>query len=215
MHSTDPMDRRQRKTLRTRAGIEDAALRLFRAQGFDDTTVEQIAEAADIAPRTFFRHFPNKEAVLFGDSTREMDRIRAVLGQRPPDEHPMRSLAAAMLDAAERMEPDREQHRMRAELLHTLEATGDYELHLLRQRWVQDVTDLLTERVGATTGADPRPGAWSMTLMSCFASAIHAWLVRTDGVPLREVLADVLTDLVDGAARAADEVGTATPPEAE
>jgi TetR/AcrR family transcriptional regulator, regulator of mycofactocin system len=203
-----PPDRRQRRTARTRADIEAAALKLFTERGFDATTVEQIAEAADIAPRTFFRYFPSKDAVLFGDLTSETQRMRAVLATRPADEHPMRSLAAAMLDAAERMEADRPQHLMRAELLHALDATGEYELHLLRQRWVQDVTDAVAERLGTRAGTDPRPGAWTMTLVGCFASAIHAWLARSDGAPLRQVLVGVLADTVDGLAQAANEASS-------
>lgn len=206
---TAPMDRRQRRTARTRADIEAAALRLFRDQGFDATPVEQIADEADVATRTFFRHFRSKEAVLFGDPTRETEHMRALLAERPESEHPMRSLIAAMLNAADRMEPEREQHRMRAELLDALAATGDYELHLLRQRWVQDVTSLVGDRLG-TDGTDPRPGAWSMTLISCFASAMHAWLVRTDGTPLRTILTEVLDQTAGGLAVATEEVG---PPE--
>ncbi|MBA8824597.1 AcrR family transcriptional regulator [Saccharopolyspora lacisalsi] len=189
--------RRQRKAARTRAGIEEAALRLFTEQGFDATTVEQIADAADIAPRTFFRYFPSKDAVLFGDLTGELEQMRLTLRKRSTQEHPMRSLTAAMLDAAERMEADREQHLLRAELLQSLENTGDYELHLLRQRWMRDVTELVTEHLGTDAATDPRPGAWSMTLVSCFGSAMHAWLVRTDGAPLR----DLLTEVIDGTSR--------------
>ncbi|GAA4833634.1 TetR/AcrR family transcriptional regulator [Saccharopolyspora rosea] len=201
-----PRDRRHRRTLRTRAAIEEAALRLFAERGFEATTVEQIAEAADIAPRTFFRHFPSKDALLFGDPAHETARMREVLATRPADEHPMRSLAAAMLDAAERMEADRDQHLLRARLLDSLGATGDYEFHLLRQRWVQDVTALVAERLGTTAG-DPRAGAWSMALMSCFGAAVHAWLVRTDGTPLRSVLAEVLTGTAEAMGEAADLVG--------
>ena len=203
-----PADRRHRRTLRTRAAIESAALELFSERGFHATTVEQIAEAADIAPRTFFRHFPSKDAVLFGDHERETRRMREVLATRPADEHPMRSLAAAMIDAAERMEPDREQHLMRARLLDVLESAGDYEAHLMRQRWVRDVAAIVAERMGASAGTDPRAGAWSMTLMCCFGAAVHAWLVRTDGVPLREVLADVLDQTASGLVQAADLTGS-------
>jgi AcrR family transcriptional regulator len=201
-------DRRRRRTERTRAGIEAAALQLFAERGFEATTVEQIAEAADIAPRTFFRHFPSKDAVLFGDHARETARMRTVLAARPRDEHPMCSLAAAMLDAAERMEPDREQHLLRARLLDALEATGDYELFLLRQRWVQDVTDLLADRDGARTVHGSRAAAWTMVLMSCFGSAVHAWLVATDGTPLKRILAEVLEETAEGLAQAADTVET-------
>ncbi|MGW3469640.1 TetR family transcriptional regulator [Saccharopolyspora sp. NPDC000995] len=60
---------------------------LFAERGFAHTTVEQIAESANVAPRTFFRHFPSKDAVLFGGPALEVDRMREVLAIRPAGEH--------------------------------------------------------------------------------------------------------------------------------
>ncbi|MBB5158360.1 TetR family transcriptional regulator [Saccharopolyspora phatthalungensis] len=206
--ASQPQDRRHRRTLRTRAAIEAAALELFTERGFANTTVDQIAEAADIAPRTFFRHFPSKDAVLFGDPSRETERMREVLATRPADEHPMCSLAVALLDLAERIELDRARHLMRAELLDSLANTGEYELHLIKHRWVQDMTILVAERAG-TAADDPRTIAWSIALLSCFGSAMHAWLVRADDRPLREILAAVFSETADGLTQAADVVGSA------
>ncbi|SDJ95705.1 transcriptional regulator, TetR family [Actinopolyspora mzabensis] len=195
---TEGQGRRAVKAARTRAGIESAALELFREQGFEATTVEQIARAADIAPRTFFRYFPSKDAVLFGDLGNELEYVREALNARGSEEHPMRAMAAAMLDAADRMEADREQHLMRAELLQVLESTGQYEMHLMRQRWMQDMTELVAEHTGTDPSCDPRPGAWSMTMVSCFGSAMHAWLTRRDGTTLRQILVDVLNSTNEG-----------------
>lgn len=205
----EPVDRRRRRTARTRASIEESALRLFTEQGFENTTVEQIAEAADIAPRTFFRHFPSKDAVLFGDTAHETGRMRQVLAQRPAGEHPMRSLAAAMLDAAARIEPDRQQHLMRARLLESFEAAGDYEFHMLHRRWVQDVVAALAEHHGEPDAIDPRFHAWTIVLISSFGSAMRAWLVCTDGTSLRELFAAMLADTTAGLGEAAELVGGA------
>jgi len=63
----NPAGRRERNAARTRTAITDAARRLFDAHGYDGTTVEQIAEEADVAPRTIFRYFPTKESILFAE----------------------------------------------------------------------------------------------------------------------------------------------------
>ncbi|MEU1284241.1 TetR family transcriptional regulator [Kitasatospora sp. NPDC005856] len=58
---------RERKKIKTRKLIRQEALRLFLESGYEETTVEQIAEAAEISPSTFFRYFPSKEHVVFAD----------------------------------------------------------------------------------------------------------------------------------------------------
>ena len=58
---------RERKKIKTRETIQQHAIRLFREQGYSETTIEQIAEAAEISPSTFFRYFPTKEALVLDD----------------------------------------------------------------------------------------------------------------------------------------------------
>ena len=62
-----PAGLRERKKAKTRAAIREHALRLFREQGYSGTTVEQIAEAAEVSPATFYRYFPTKEDVVLQD----------------------------------------------------------------------------------------------------------------------------------------------------
>ncbi|SDO32765.1 DNA-binding transcriptional regulator, AcrR family [Nakamurella panacisegetis] len=79
--SADPgaLGLRERKKIRTRNAIRDNAMRLFKEQGFAATTVFQIAEAADVSPSTFFRYFPNKDAVALTDDIDDL-MIAAVRG---------------------------------------------------------------------------------------------------------------------------------------
>jgi len=85
---------RERKKLRTRRAIQDHALRLFGEQGYDETTVEQIAAAAEISPSTFFRYFPTKEDVVVTD---EYDPIMAqVIRDLPAALSPIEALRAML-----------------------------------------------------------------------------------------------------------------------
>lgn len=77
------MTRREQQKERRRRQIFEAALRLFREQGFDRTTVEEIAAAADIAKGTFFNYFPTKEAVLLHLNDMQVARLQAVVAETP------------------------------------------------------------------------------------------------------------------------------------
>jgi AcrR family transcriptional regulator len=85
---------RERKKARTRASLREHALRLFREQGYQATTVEQIAAAAEVSPSTFFRYFPTKEDVVLRD---DMDtRVTEALGRQPPELPPLAAIRAAV-----------------------------------------------------------------------------------------------------------------------
>lgn len=74
-----PPSRLERRKLERRSRIYDAAVDLFRTQGFERTTVSQIAEAADVVPATFFNHFPSKNAVLRQMTTEVVGAIELLL----------------------------------------------------------------------------------------------------------------------------------------
>jgi len=98
----DPPGLRERKRQRTRRTIARAALELFERQGFDDTTIPQIAEAADVSPRTVSAYFPHKEDLAFPDADEEFRGFDARLRDRQPGESAievLRELIRASLDA--------------------------------------------------------------------------------------------------------------------
>src|SRR3954471_6434628 len=85
-------DRRNRKRLATRQGISDAATRLFIERGFDNVTVDEIAEAADVGRMTVFNHFPRKEDMFFDRDEEAREMLRDVLRQRDPHVAPIEAL---------------------------------------------------------------------------------------------------------------------------
>jgi AcrR family transcriptional regulator len=87
---------RERKKRRTQDAIVDAALRLFESKGYDAVLVDDIAAAADVSPRTFYRYFPAKEDVLLGGPNAG-DATRRALAQRHADETDVDFVARAML----------------------------------------------------------------------------------------------------------------------
>lgn len=85
---------RERKKLRTRAAIQKEALRLFLKKGYEETTIEDIAEAVEISPSTFFNYFPSKEAVVFQDDLDPL--IIAEIEAQPKSVSPIAALRVAM-----------------------------------------------------------------------------------------------------------------------
>jgi AcrR family transcriptional regulator len=94
---------RERKKARTRAAIREHALRLFRAQGYAATTVEQIAAAAEVSPSTFFRYFPTKEDVILRDDFD--DRMFGAFRRQPPSMSPVAALRAGIREGLASLTP--------------------------------------------------------------------------------------------------------------
>ena len=137
---------RERKKARTRAAIREHALRLFREQGYDATTVEQIAEAAEVSPSTFFRYFPTKEDVVLQDDLDLvwMDAFRA----QPPDLGPIAAMRTAVRAAFAGLAPgDLEQLREAMELAVAVPAVRARMLEEMA-RTSQAIAQAVAERSG-------------------------------------------------------------------
>jgi AcrR family transcriptional regulator len=107
-------ERRERKRTKTRLMIQAEALRLFAEKGYSETTVEEVADAAAISPRTFFRYFPSKEDVVIWD---EYDPLVPELLQARPDEEPpietLRAVIRQALTSLYQSDPERLLARVR------------------------------------------------------------------------------------------------------
>jgi AcrR family transcriptional regulator len=92
--------RRDRKKQATRKALRSAALRLVAERGFANVTVEDIAEAADVATRTFFNYFPSKESAVIGADPERVDQMKVCLLARPPGESPLAALRSVLVEYA-------------------------------------------------------------------------------------------------------------------
>jgi AcrR family transcriptional regulator len=108
----------ERKRARARTGIQRAALRLFREQGFAATTVEQVAAAADVAPSTVFRHFPTKQDLLALDGHFSLlDPLTEAFEALPENLSPLQAIRQAVVEALTRLSPDDRTARVERDLL--------------------------------------------------------------------------------------------------
>ncbi|MCX4097235.1 TetR family transcriptional regulator [Nocardia sp. alder85J] len=143
------MNLRERKKERTRRTIRTEAFRLFREQGYAETTVEQIAAAADISPSTFFRYFPSKEQVVLVDDLDPI-LIRA-LEEQPPELTPLEAFKRAAIATFHSMNSDEfafEQERVR--LVNTIPELHGVLIYEL-QRTVEMTAELVARRTGRAT----------------------------------------------------------------
>ncbi|RVX37943.1 TetR family transcriptional regulator [Nonomuraea polychroma] len=138
---------RERKKAKTRALIQKEALRLFREQGYAATTVEQIAEAAEVAPSTVSRYFPTKEDLVLVDQFPSfLDALRAA----PPELNPVQAVRVAMLQALDGQTPEERADSVeREKLMLTVPELWAASLENIRR-----VLTILRDELAARAGRD-------------------------------------------------------------
>jgi AcrR family transcriptional regulator len=150
MTSSLPAGLRERKKARTRAAIRDHGMRLFAEQGYAATTIDQIAEAAEVSQSTFFRYFPTKEDIALTDDYDPL--IAAAMRAQPPEFGPIETIRRAIhtvftTSSAEQWELERRRQKLFKEVPE------------LRARAMQQYTetisllaDIVAERAGLPAG---------------------------------------------------------------
>lgn len=148
--TSTPSSLRERKKAKTRAAIREHAMRLFEEHGYASTTVDQIAEAAEVSPSTFFRYFPAKEDVILVDDYDPMlvEAVRAM----PPEVPPIEAIRRALRDVFVTMSPEVwESERRRQKLFAEVPELRMRAMNQMAQA-LDLVCDVISERTGLPVG---------------------------------------------------------------
>lgn len=165
---------RERKKRERRRHIEDVAVALFERDGFDATTIEGIAAAADIAPRTYFSYFATKDDAVLADYAERLARILAELGRRPADEPAWAALRASFALVASDYASEADRIRRRFRIMAATPSVYARSLQL-QAGWEQALGAHLAARLGAAPH-DPEPGLLAAAALAAMRSSLQHWL---------------------------------------
>ncbi|MBB5872064.1 AcrR family transcriptional regulator [Allocatelliglobosispora scoriae] len=186
---------RERKKAKTRRTIQEQALRLFAEQGYEGTTVEQIAEAAEVSPSTFFRYFPTKEDVVLRDEYDPL-LVEAFLRQ-PLDVRPVPALRAAMREVLADLYPqigDEVYRRTKLQM----------EVPALRARMMEqqlETLEMFSQGLARRSGraaSDLGVRTFAGAFVGATLAAILAWMDSDGAASLPDLLDECLAHLEDG-----------------
>jgi AcrR family transcriptional regulator len=175
----DEMGLRERKKRRTRETVRSAAFELFEKNGYPNTTVEQISEVADVSPRTFFRYFPNKAALLIPDHM--MEPIIEIFLDAPSDMRPIAAYRHALEQVFNGMAgPEWGEEMARQQLLYTLPEAGGA-LYNEYIHTIEVITDALAKRLNRPVD-DPELRITAGAMSGVFMAALHGTPMTPDTI---------------------------------
>lgn len=148
--SQPPLGLRERKKRQTRQALERAAFDLFTQQGYVETTVEDIAAAAQVSRASFFRYFGSKEDVLAADDDLRRERFMAALTGRPTEEPVLAAVKAAVAEYLAGVRTD-DRTYTKVILSSRILLGRAYEIRL---RWLRELETELRRRLGGASNVD-------------------------------------------------------------
>jgi AcrR family transcriptional regulator len=166
---------RQRKKDSSRRAIEDAAWELFAEKGYEETSINDIAERADVAPRTFFRYFPTKEAVMYPHFEELLQTVREEFRKRPADEPVITSLFESFEALTGSLEGEASRTRQRMEMM---KRPGQHPpgTEYFRTRLAEATAELVLERDGDSEEARMRARLASGVVSLLIDTTHNCWI---------------------------------------
>jgi len=182
--TTDSLQRRVRDLVRAEAAT--TAIDLFLANGFDETTVDEICDAAGMSRRTFFRYFKGKEDVVLSVFTELAARGCDLFVERPSDEPVWTALRYSMQPFIEWVEADQPRA---AALLTLVDETPTLRASYLDRvdAWRASLASVISARTGARRRADLPIAVIAAASMGAFVAATRAWRTSGSRVSLAKV----------------------------
>lgn len=190
-----PRPRVGRRPSTTHAELERVAFALFDERGFEATGVDEIAAASGIARRTFFRYYPSKSDLVWGDFDAELDRFRAWFAAAPDDDGLMETVRAAVVAFNDVPPEQHAQHRRRMGLIlgvPTLRANST----LRFVQWRAVISEYAALRLGLAP-SDLLPNVISHCALGATTAAYEQWL-HDDAADLARLLDEALGELAIG-----------------
>jgi AcrR family transcriptional regulator len=178
---------RERKKLETRLALARAAMRLFEERGYSATSIDDIAAAANVSRRTFFRYFASKDEVLIVDPGGKLEALHVALAEGPSEESTIealrrgiRALATAYYDP----------ELVRAEArLSDLEPTMAAAALAYQVRWEEALAREVAADLRVDIDSDPRPRIVAHAVVGILRAAVATWLAAgAVGDPADEVV---------------------------
>lgn len=186
---------RERKKADTKEAIRVAAVDRFCVDGFEATTMDAVAESANVSVRTVFRYFPTKEDLVFADVDADLADLRDLLEARPADEPVMASVRAVVEVLAVRMEEGPGKDARLAALLNHEPALHRRHLEVLEQV-EETVAGWARDRLGAGPG-DLRPGLLAACMIAVQRVVVEA-MGEGDPRPLPDLIREAMALLAAG-----------------
>jgi len=191
---------RERKKAETRAALQDAALRLAARDGVDKVSIEAIADAADVSPRTFFNYFSSKEDAILGGAPSDPSPLADYLRARPESEAPLEALRAALRDSVERLEDDPDRWVLRRQLAQRHpELASRYAARLAQVE--QDLVIEIARRLDLDPDLDLYPGTVVGAAMAAVRVAMTVWQNQDHPPDLAGLLDRAIDQLAGGLVR--------------
>ncbi|PRY23436.1 TetR family transcriptional regulator [Pseudosporangium ferrugineum] len=187
---------RERKKRRTREALIDAAHTLFCEKGFEATTIDEIAEAVEVSPRTFFRYFTSKEDVALSLADEQITAVLEAFAGQPAGLPVLTAMRAAAVGVVRAYEAEARFGSLQR-LISVSPALAAARVERGAAR-LDEVARLVGARMGVDPAADPRPHLVASVLLCAVQPAVVAWRAAGREAPESELTGQAFDLLAAG-----------------